>query len=123
MIHSQHMCFFFLMIRRPPRSTLFPSTTLFRSFTYEFPAGEAGTYFYHSHKEPDRQQGLGMYGALIVDPKEQARDAAYDYDKEMVVQLQEWLERDGYTYPAMTMEGALPNYFTIRSEEHTSELQ
>src|SRR5438034_10488837 len=25
-------CFFFLMIRRPPRSTLFPYTTLFRSF-------------------------------------------------------------------------------------------
>src|SRR3712207_8250667 len=27
------MTFFFLMIRRPPRSTLFPSTTLFRSQT------------------------------------------------------------------------------------------
>src|SRR5437016_7096628 len=26
------MFFFFLMIRRPPRSTLFPYTTLFRSF-------------------------------------------------------------------------------------------
>src|SRR3712207_7283797 len=25
--------FFFLMIRRPPRSTLFPYTTLFRSYT------------------------------------------------------------------------------------------
>src|SRR5690349_23118055 len=28
-------CFFFLMIRRPPRSTLFPYTTLFRSRTAE----------------------------------------------------------------------------------------
>src|SRR5256885_3791302 len=26
-----HLIFFFLMIRRPPRSTLFPYTTLFRS--------------------------------------------------------------------------------------------
>src|ERR1039458_7716542 len=26
-----YFCFFFLMIRRPPRSTLFPYTTLFRS--------------------------------------------------------------------------------------------
>src|SRR2546422_5109790 len=26
-----YTCFFFLMIRRPPRSTLFPYTTLFRS--------------------------------------------------------------------------------------------
>src|SRR5256885_4821701 len=31
--------FFFLMIRRPPRSTLFPYTTLFRSATIEI--GEA----------------------------------------------------------------------------------
>src|SRR5689334_24497046 len=30
MIHLSHL-FFFLMIRRPPRSTLFPYTTLFRS--------------------------------------------------------------------------------------------
>src|SRR2546426_7492557 len=28
---SNSSCFFFLMIRRPPRSTLFPYTTLFRS--------------------------------------------------------------------------------------------
>src|SRR3712207_7379699 len=28
--------FFFLMIRRPPRSTLFPYTTLFRSLRYSF---------------------------------------------------------------------------------------
>src|SRR2546429_2353024 len=29
--HYQYISFFFLMIRRPPRSTLFPYTTLFRS--------------------------------------------------------------------------------------------
>src|SRR5947208_13245613 len=33
--------FFFLMIRRPPRSTLFPYTTLFRSLP--FPIQTAGT--------------------------------------------------------------------------------
>src|SRR5438105_6691755 len=31
----QHFLFFFLMIRRPPRSTLFPYTTLFRSVHIE----------------------------------------------------------------------------------------
>src|SRR5256885_4399910 len=30
-------CFFFLMIRRPPRSTLFPYTTLFRSVYVTLP--------------------------------------------------------------------------------------
>src|SRR3712207_9391322 len=29
--HGDRLLFFFLMIRRPPRSTLFPYTTLFRS--------------------------------------------------------------------------------------------
>src|SRR2546422_5312910 len=31
MLHCVSFLFFFLMIRRPPRSTLFPYTTLFRS--------------------------------------------------------------------------------------------
>src|SRR5438874_12760036 len=32
--------FFFLMIRRPPRSTLFPYTTLFRSYLCRWPPTE-----------------------------------------------------------------------------------
>src|SRR5206468_11921200 len=32
-----YLFFFFLMIRRPPRSTLFPYTTLFRSFRSSAP--------------------------------------------------------------------------------------
>src|SRR5258708_22243608 len=35
MVHCDY--FFFLMIRRPPRSTLFPYTTLFRSREHEGP--------------------------------------------------------------------------------------
>src|SRR3712207_8949357 len=34
---SLFVFFFFLMIRRPPRSTLFPYTTLFRSNAVELP--------------------------------------------------------------------------------------
>src|SRR5436190_24385661 len=34
MTESFSVLFFFLMIRRPPRSTLFPYTTLFRSATW-----------------------------------------------------------------------------------------
>src|SRR2546430_12215632 len=36
-MHNDFICFFFLMIRRPPRSTLFPYTTLFRSHVFERP--------------------------------------------------------------------------------------
>src|SRR3989442_9553038 len=35
--YAHHLFFFFLMIRRPPRSTLFPYTTLFRSFPVTTP--------------------------------------------------------------------------------------
>jgi FtsP/CotA-like multicopper oxidase with cupredoxin domain len=88
------------------------------TFTYEFTTEQYGTYFYHSHDHIDRQQGLGVYGALIIDPVDPADD--YDVDQELVVQLQEWLERDGYTYPAMPMEGAMPNYFTINGKAYPS---
>jgi FtsP/CotA-like multicopper oxidase with cupredoxin domain len=89
-----------------------------QTFTYEFTTEQYGTYFYHSHDHIDRQQGLGLYGALIIDPKDPAD--AYDVDQELDVQLQEWLERDGYTYPAMPMEGAMPNYFTINGKAYPS---
>ena len=88
------------------------------AFAYEFIAERQGTYFYHSHKEPDRQQALGMYGALIVDPKDPWVDESDDYDLEYTIQLQEWLEKEGYTYPAMLMEGAMPNFFTINGKAY-----
>jgi FtsP/CotA-like multicopper oxidase with cupredoxin domain len=89
------------------------------SFTYEFTAGHPGTFFYHSHDHPDRQQALGLYGALIIKPREAHRDEKrYGYKQDVVIQLQEWLEREGYTYPAMLMEGGLPNFFTINGKAY-----
>src|SRR2546430_9516585 len=43
------MFFFFLMIRRPPRSTLFPYTTLFRSGNAEVFAEEHSNRFRYDH--------------------------------------------------------------------------
>lgn len=88
------------------------------SYTYEYVVRQSGTYFYHSHTRPDRQQALGLYGALIVRPKNPTAEPAATY--EYVVQLQEWLHRDGLTYPAMIMEGGLPNYFTINGKSYPS---
>lgn len=84
------------------------------TFTYEFTTQQAGTYFYHTHDHLDRQQALGLYGALIIDPK--APQDLPAYDLEYTIQLQEWLEREGYTFPAMLMEGGLPNYFTLNGK-------
>src|SRR6266850_7697152 len=46
--HSSFLSFFFLIIRRPPRSTLFPYTTLFRS----------------RRQRPQRQQCIRVSGEI-----------------------------------------------------------
>ena len=88
------------------------------SYTYEFTANQSGTFFYHSHDHADRQEALGLYGALIIDPKDPSTEPPAD--QEVVIQLQEWLEREGYTFPAMPMEGAQPNFFTINGKAFPS---
>src|SRR5256885_16863486 len=54
--HTRHtLLFFFLMIRRPPKSTLFPYTTLFRSTTEQ-----AAT-----RNEREAEDEFGFHGSLI----------------------------------------------------------
>src|SRR3712207_7349983 len=79
------------MIRRPPRSTLFPYTTLFRSMLYMmyFSEGEFTTAHYAI-----------CTGFMALSMMLPGMVAGY---------LQEWL---GYE-----------QFFWMRSEEHTSELQ
>lgn len=86
------------------------------SYAYEFTAEQSGTYFYHSHDHVDRQQALGLYGALIIDPANPTDGLKTDH--EYVIQLQEWLMREGLTYPAMPMDGGQPNYFTINGRAY-----
>src|SRR3712207_7943602 len=86
-------CVFFLMIRRPPRSTLFPYTTLFRSRVELRSRGllEAATRFL------DRQRlAVRTVGGHGVERVTHEDDPGLDGDR-------------------CTLE--------LRSEEHTSELQ
>lgn len=85
-----------------------------KSFSYEYTVGQHGTYFYHTHDHVDRQQSLGLYGALIIDPKNSSDEIAADL--EYTIQLQEWLKREWLTYPSMPMEGGQPNFFTINGK-------
>src|SRR5438552_5356075 len=59
-----HLCFlfFFLLIRRPPRSTLFPYTTLFRSSSVAAAARA-------SKSPPTRWLAYGPHCAMISDRK------------------------------------------------------
>lgn len=86
-------------------------------FTYEFTVEQTGTYFYHTHVQADRQQTLGLYGALIVEPKEWT--TAKPFDQEYTVELGEWkVDSNGQTLPAMDQPQAMPNYFTINGKSY-----
>src|SRR3989442_3031825 len=89
MAHALTHSFFFLMIRRPPRSTLFPYTTLFRS---------------HRPRSAPGHPGRPHHGAFRA---RRCRTPAH-------------------TPPDLAPRGAFPGRevgWSMRSEEHTSELQ
>src|SRR5256885_10113312 len=60
---SLYVFFFFLMIRRPPRSTLFPYTTLFRSVTIR-----PGEYPWRNHYNAWRPAHIhfSLFGQALV---------------------------------------------------------
>src|SRR3989454_12356102 len=63
-----YIIFFFLMIRRPPRSTLFPYTTLFRSNTgtelwrFKCPSGSIGNPM--TYLGPDGKQYVAVLSGV-----------------------------------------------------------
>src|SRR3712207_8460143 len=64
------------MIRRPPRSTLFPYTTLFRSMpgqTYGyrwFVDQPLRPIFFHDHQYANLHQQKGLFAAMNVEPSD-----------------------------------------------------
>src|SRR2546429_1122158 len=82
------------MIRRPPRSTLFPYTTLFRSPAHVHGLQPPGG------QRPRKEQGQRKKDGIAVSPVKRIR-------------LRQQLGGSAYKR----------NGYAIRSEEHTSELQ
>src|SRR3712207_7252263 len=88
------------MIRRPPRSTLFPYTTLFRS---------------HARSHPP-----GVLGEAATDPTVAHHHDRLPADKQ--VRVREQAHDGGVTRAVAVVEEVL-HAGVVRSEEHTSELQ
>src|SRR3712207_7032332 len=85
------------MIRRPPRSTLFPYTTLFRSF----PSSNFLTSIFGKHNTKN-----------VIDIKVPNKGIIIGYNRS-----------NSYAIPAPPKKINIYNYKNMRSEEHTSELQ
>jgi FtsP/CotA-like multicopper oxidase with cupredoxin domain len=62
-----------------------------KTFTYEFDAVDAGTFWYHPHQRSFEQVGRGLYGPLIVE-----EPAPIRVDRDLTWVLDDWrLTKDG----------------------------
>jgi FtsP/CotA-like multicopper oxidase with cupredoxin domain len=85
------------------------------TFTYEFDAVDAGTFWYHPHQRSFEQVGRGLYGALIVEEANPPR-----VDRELVWVLDDWrltqdaaISDDFGGFHDMSHAGRLGNTVTI----------
>ncbi len=85
------------------------------TFTYEFVAKPAGTYWYHSHFDSDKQISVGLSGAFIIEPRG-GLNPKPDIDK--VLMLNEWRIINGQTYAAMPASDMDGNFFTINGKAY-----
>lgn len=94
------------------------------SFTYEFDALDAGTYWYHPHMRSFEQIGRGLYGALIIEEANPPR-----VDRELIWVLDDWrLTEDAAIAGGfgngmdMSHAGRLGNSFTINGRAPKPEV-
>ncbi len=89
------------------------------SFTYDFAAPDAGTYWYHPHNRTSEQMARGLYGALIVDEPE----GAPAVDRDEVLLIDDWrLQEDGRVAGGFddmhdrSHAGRLGNWITVNGD-------
>src|SRR3712207_9008510 len=115
------MLFFFLMIRRPPRSTLFPYTTLFRSFISYSNIDANGAAI--SPEQMSKVQRMRRWNKISSNNRSYHRNlknafAIMGTVKDKLSLNDALIEKSAYNY-----RKALDKRIIKRSEEHTSELQ
>ncbi len=66
----------------------FPPIAPGKTFTYEFPIRQSGTYWYHSHTHLQEQSGV--YGGIVIEPASAGQRA----DRDHVVLFSDWTDED-----------------------------
>ncbi|WP_243298447.1 multicopper oxidase family protein [Bacillus litorisediminis] len=71
------------------------------TFIYKFRADQAGTFWYHSHQQSSKQVRKGLFGSLIIEPKEKL-----DTEEEISVVYHNWETKNGFV-PALGLYDTL----------------
>jgi len=99
------------------------------TFTYEFDAIDAGTFWYHPHQRSFEQVGRGLYGPLIVEEAEPIR-----VDRDVTWILDDWrltksaaisddfgnghdMSHNGRVGNTVTINGHVPDTFAVQQGE------
>jgi FtsP/CotA-like multicopper oxidase with cupredoxin domain len=99
------------------------------TFTYEFDAVDAGTFWYHPHQRSFEQVGRGLYGPLIVEEADPVR-----VDRDLTWVLSDWrltktaemrkdfgnrhdMMHNGRVGNTVTINGRVPDVFPVRKGE------
>lgn len=81
-----------------------------KEYIYEFVAKNAGTLMYHCHVATYNHVDMGMYGALIVEPKDEVKT----WTKEYTLILDDWAV--GTMDAFATVPSRQYNYFTVNGK-------
>jgi CopA family copper-resistance protein len=92
----------------------FPPILPGKSFTYEFPIRQSGTYWYHSHTMMQEQSGV--YGAIVIAPPTDETDLKH----EEVVLLSDWTDEDPHVVNRTLKRGS--EWYAIQKSSSQSIL-
>ncbi|EIT84304.1 multicopper oxidase type 3 [Fictibacillus macauensis ZFHKF-1] len=88
------------------------------TYTYQFIAKDAGTYWYHSHQDSVNQVDKGLYGTFVVTPKKEEKPKM-----DVTYVLDEWQsgKQSMTSMSGMTHDMSSYNLFTVNGK--TAELR
>src|SRR3990167_7547579 len=131
------MASFFLMMRRPPRSTLFPYTTLFRSIAIGTMIDGAIVMIENAHKHIEREEGKRdrkstrlnsshsqiSYGVFFFNDAATTEIYTLSLHDALPIYCHRDHDRRRYCHDRKRPQAHRTGRREERSEEHTSELQ
>jgi len=93
------------------------------SYTYKFVAPHAGTYMYHCHVDTNKHFEMGMFGTIIIRPRDGSTDRIWEngptFDKECIWQLTTYDSNwhSGGMGDVSNLDRYRPDYFMINGKD------